>query len=236
MTANVCTNTLMYKIAFNYKNETYLISTGYIIDYNHKIINELNKLGISIINNYRECNWYLIKKVWNTGVNTGNIYIQGPNYDIQNTNIQNIIDFLEKNYPITETLVGICLGLILPLIFIFVLYIIMKKKKRYITKNTIHDPHQHDPHYIIKREIDDKIKNHIFSLPSYESVYNIKIYKQFFYYEYSTNFHKYIDEKIEEYIELLKNNNYDTCIKCKTEKVKLYQNKYNLYECEKCKL
>lgn len=153
-TANLCTNTLAYKIAFIYKNETYLISTTYIIDYPNKIINELNKLGISVINNYPDCNWYRIKQAWNTGVNTGNIYIQGPNYSVEN--VQSVIHLLEKNYPITETLIGISLGLILPciLIFIFVLHIRTKMKKQ--MKNLLL-PLTNDNY--IKREINEKIKD-----------------------------------------------------------------------------
>jgi hypothetical protein len=227
LTANVCTYSFISsKIAFNYKNETYLISTTYVIDYSNKIINELNKLGISVINNYPECNWYRIKQVWNTGINTGNIYIQGVNYDV--SKVQNVIDILEKNYPITETLIGISLGLILPcilLVFFVLYYKYHKNNSRQIT-NVLNNREN-----IIKKEIDVKIKDYVFNPPSYELVYfNLKS-------EYSTNYHKYIDEKFEEYTKLSVNNsNGNFCIKCKNEKVKLYKNKYDLYECEKCQL
>lgn len=230
LTANVCVNELISsKIAFNYKNHTYLISTTYVIDYPNKIINELNKLGISVINNYPDCNWYRIKQAWNTGVNTGNIYIQGPNYSVEN--VQSVINLLEKNYPITETLVGISLGLILPciLFFLFILYIRIK------VKNVFKSQTKSQTDNFIKREIDNKIKDYFFNPPSYELHYE-SIFKKNLYYEYNENFHKYIDEKIKEYKNIIVNNNDNTCIKCKSEKVKLYKNKYDLYECEKCQL
>lgn len=185
-TANICSNTLISsKIAFNYKNETYLISTSYVIDYPNKIINELNKLGISIINIYPECNWYRIKQVWNIGVNTGNIYIQGPNYNI--LKIQNIIDLLEKNYPITETLVGISLGLIFPLICLGLLFLYYKRK---YTKQITNILKSHTEN-LTKKEIDNKIKDYILNPPSYELVYSIKLFKQNLYNQYNTNYYTY---------------------------------------------
>jgi hypothetical protein len=230
LTANVCAYTLISsKIAFNYKNDTYLISTTYVIDYTNKIINELNKLGISVINNYPDCNWYRIKPVWNTGVNTGNIFIQGPNYDI--SKVQNVIDILEQNYPITETLVGIGLGLILPCILLvfFVLYYKYYKKKNTRQITNVLRNYTENTENIIKKKIDNKIKDFLFNPPSYELVYfNLKS-------EYDSKYHKYIDEKIKEYTEI-SNGNGNHCIKCKNEKVKLYKNKYDLYECEKCQL
>lgn len=236
-TANVCTNTMYYLISFNYNNEIYLISTGYIIDYNHKIINELNKLGILLINNYPNCNWYRVKQVWNTGINTGNIYIQGANYNI--SNVQNIIDLLETNYPITETLIAISLGLILPCILILIYIFYIKVKMRRQIKNLLSNAETYVETYAEtykRQEISEKIKNYILNPPSYELDYSVKTFKENLYNEYNTQFHKYINEKIEEYTELSKNQGYNSCIKCKSEKIKLYKNKYNLYECEKCQL
>jgi hypothetical protein len=238
-TANICSNTLISsKIAFNYKNETYLISTSYVIDYPNKIINELNKLGISIINNYPECNWYRIKQVWNTGVNTCNIYIQGPNYSIEN--IQSVVDLLQKHYPITETLVGIGLGLILPYILLVFFILYYKYYKKNNTRQMINILKQNvikNRNIIKKKEIDDKIKDYLFNPPSYELGYSKKTFKENLKSEYDLNHHKYIDEKFEEYTELYNSNgNGNCCIKCKREKVKLYKNKYDLYECEKCHL
>jgi hypothetical protein len=230
-TANVCADefSLSKKIAFNYTNETYLISTYYVIDYNKKIINELHKLGILIINNYPDCNWYLIKNVLNTGVNTGNIYIQGPNYNV--SNVQNVIDFLENNYPITETLVGISLGLILPCILL-VLFVLYRQLENNYTENL------ENLENVIKREIDNKIKDFLFNPPSYELVYSINTFKENLKYEYNKYYHGYINKKFEEYTKISNGNDNESrvCIKCKSEKLKLYKNKYDLYECEKCQL
>jgi hypothetical protein len=232
-TAILCIDNFgLYKeIVYYYKNETYLISTSYVIDYNKKIINELNKLGILVISNYPNCNWYLIKKILNTGVNTGNIYIQGPNYNV--SNVQNVIDFLENNYPITETLVGISLGLILPCILL-VLFVLYSKKSRQLENN--YTENSKNSENVIKREIDNKIKDFLFNPPSYELTYNINTFKQNLKYEYNKYYHEYINKKFEEYTKISNGNGNESnvCIKCKSEKVKLYQNKYDLYECEKC--
>lgn len=226
-TANLC---LYNIISFMYNNDTYGIDTIYIIDYKNKIINRLNLLSIELVN-VQECNWYFIKSVKNTGIITGTIYIQGPNYNI--SKISSIENILSTEYPVTETIVGITIGLIIPLILIsfIIFFMIYKVDKSNKTKEVVNIKQQKE------EEIINKIRNHYLIVPSYDTSYDEKLklnFKKELYDLYS-NHHDFIDKTINKY-ENLDIGSDNICIKCKKEKVKLYKNKFGLNECEICSI
>lgn len=228
--ANVCFNNI---ISFIYNNDTYGITTTYVIDYKSKIINGLKSLSVEFVNT-QKCNWYLIKDVWNIGINTGSIYTQGPNYNI--SKISEISEILSTEYPITETIVGIIIGLI-PLIILFMIYMIYNyRNKKMIEQNItlnqnllIESVKRHKRYEII-----DKIRNYYLKVPNYDEKLESKDFKKDLYADYPDHYNL-ISEYINKY-ENLDISSDNICIKCKKEKDKLYKNKFGLNECENCNI
>lgn len=216
--ANVCINN---GISFELNNNIYTISTSYIIDYPKKIKDKLYKLNnVNYIQNVPECNWYTVNRCYNTGINTGTIYIQGPNYSVKE--IEQVSNILNTEYPITETLIAISFGLILPILLLF-LFCYYPKFYSKQSKQEYKDP--------IKTIISNEIQEHFFNVPNYD---NEKFNELYFYDKYKECYHNYIKKEIEKYTNI--NYNIGKCNKCNNEKKILYQTKYNLYLCELCNL
>lgn len=127
---NQCRSTLGTIIPFTFDNDTYLLQTGYIIDFPMKLssklfeINNVSKLkGVTTPN----CNWYHVDDIWNTGISTSSIWIQGPYYTPDK--VQGIISVIEKEYPVTETMIAISFGLIFPICLFIIWYFTVNKAK-----------------------------------------------------------------------------------------------------------
>ena len=177
-----------------------------------------------VISNVPKCNWYTVDSVYN-----GNVYIQGPFYNV--SEITDILDILSTEYPITETIVGITIGLLLPCLCLF-LFFTYKYFYRKNEKNNQQLVNMENQIKCNKNNIKDDIVNYLFKTPSYdEKVLNEKEFKQFL--------HIQTDEILEKYLKFKSTlvNDIDTCcFICKNKKVNLYNNIYGFKECDKCNL
>jgi hypothetical protein len=147
-------------------------------------------------------------------------------------NIPEIQEILTTEYPVTETLVGIFIGLILPLLICVMCCCCKYKnhKNKKIATNSVHTLDKiHNEKYI-----EDDIKNILFQKPEYTSTETYKAGN--LYEKYPTEFHDYITETYNKNKLIIDNYEPNKCCKCHVESKKLFQTKYNLYVCEKCDL
>lgn len=213
----------LFSYNFLYNNTRFAISTGYILEFSSRIKNIISQVqNVNIVEDNGRCNWIQVNRAINTGICTGNVYIQYGDYLSDTSQFVNI---LENNYPYVETIVALIFGFLLPVSLCFYSY--RKYIKLYIYNNLYRKKFQDG---LEKRNEDPKfIKKNIKELivsrrKGYENIKNSEIVTMF------PDYEDYLQNILRNEIE----DSFKYCDLCRIRYPLLYQCSDGTYKCGEC--